>query len=108
MGANSFFSMLGSHDPLAQALHLPGAGKYAQSQSRGALNNNIGAGPYAGQPATLAGANAGYTGAGTGVSSGFAQPNPYVTAARNAGQQQRPVGMNATWNQGQISPMQSL
>jgi hypothetical protein len=99
MGANSFFSMLGSHDPMAQAFHLPGAGKYAQSQSRGALNNNIGAGPYAGQPATLAGANAGYTGLAPGATSGM---NAYAAAAG-----QRPVGTNATWQQGQISPMQS-
>jgi hypothetical protein len=105
MGSNSFFSMLANHDPLAQALHLPGAGKYAQSQARG--NIAPGTGPYAGQPATLAGANAGYVGNAPGANSGMGLPaNPYAAAAG-----QRPAGIappqQVSWQQGQISPMQS-
>jgi hypothetical protein len=107
MGANSFFSMLADKSPLFHALHLPGVDKYSQSQNRAAINNSNGTTPYGGVAPSLAGANAGYTAGGPG-----ANPNAYVQAARGAvappmGQQQRPVGMNATWQQGQVSPMQS-
>lgn len=99
MGANSFFSMLGAHDPLAQALHLPGAGKYAQSQNRAAINNSNGTTPYGGVTPTLAAANAGYLPGGPGANP--TAPNPYAAVAAA----QRPAG--ATWQQGQVSPMQS-
>lgn len=96
MGSRSFFSMIGAHDPLAQALNLPGAGKYAQAGAR--MNIAPGTGPYAGIPATLAGANAGYTGNAPGASSGMGLPaNPYAAAVSK-------VGTSATWQQGNISP----
>lgn len=57
MGSDNFFSKIASIDPLAQALNLPGAHKYAQSQAQDVQTN---AGPYAGQTPTLAAANAGY------------------------------------------------
>jgi hypothetical protein len=57
MGSTNFFSKLASVDPLAQALDLPGAHKYAQAQAQDVQTNP---GPYAGQTPTLAAANAGY------------------------------------------------
>jgi hypothetical protein len=57
MGSTNFFSKLASADPLAQALNLPGAHKYAQAQAQDVQTNP---GPYAGQTPTLAAANAGY------------------------------------------------
>lgn len=57
MGSTNFFSKLASVDPIAQALNLPGAHKYAQAQAQDVQSN---AGPYAGQTPTLAAANAGY------------------------------------------------
>ena len=57
MGSTNFFSKLASVDPLAQALNLPGAHKYAQAQAQDVQTN---AGPYAGTTPTLADANAGY------------------------------------------------
>lgn len=57
MGSTNFFSKLASVDPLAQALDLPGAHKYAQAQAQDVQTN---AGPYAGTTPTLADANAGY------------------------------------------------
>ena len=157
MGSGTFFSKLASVDPLAQALHLPGATKYRQQAARNDAGTS-GGGPYAGVTPTLAGANAGYLPGGPGANEhwqqwaphapggalGFAQhfasavggttPNPAdgnfmpsnpgqigSTFKSNAGYAappginpyagaagaQRPVGMNATWQQVQISPMQS-
>lgn len=57
MGSTNFFSKIASFDPLAQALDLPGAHKYAQAQAQDVQTN---AGPYAGTTPTLADANAGY------------------------------------------------
>jgi hypothetical protein len=57
MGSSNFFSKIASVDPLAQALDLPGAHKYAQAQAQNMQSN---AGPYAGTTPTLADANAGY------------------------------------------------
>ena len=57
MGSSNFFSKIASIDPLAQALNLPGAHKYAQAQAQAVQTN---AGPYAGTTPTLADANAGY------------------------------------------------
>lgn len=65
MGTGTFFSKVASIDPLAHALHLPGANKYAQQQAQDA--NSTGAvGPYAGVTPTLAGSNAGYAPGGPG------------------------------------------
>ena len=58
MGSTNFFAKLASVDPLAQALNLPGAHKYAQAQAQDVQTN---AGPYAGQTPTLAAAKEGYT-----------------------------------------------
>jgi hypothetical protein len=58
LGSDNFFSKAASIDPLAQALDLPGAHKYAQSQAQDVQTN---AGPYAGVTPTLAAANEGYT-----------------------------------------------
>lgn len=70
MGAGTFFSKVASVDPLAQAVHAPGANKYAQEQAQEA--NSTGAvGPYAGVTPTLAGANAGYAPGGPGSNSGY-------------------------------------
>ena len=57
MGSTNFFSKLASIDPIAQALNLPGAHKYAQAQAQDVQSN---VGPYAGQTPTLAAANVGY------------------------------------------------
>lgn len=77
MGSTNFFSKLASIDPLAQALNLPGAHKYAQAQAQsnaGATDTNGGA--YTGINATLAGANAGYAPGGPGSTPGFAPTQP--------------------------------
>jgi hypothetical protein len=65
MGSSTFFSKLASVDPLAQALHLPGADKWRQQEAENANNTNA-VGPYAGVTPTLAGANAGYAPGGPG------------------------------------------
>jgi hypothetical protein len=70
MGAGNFFSKFASVDPLAQALHLPGAGKYAQSEANTA-NEQSGGGPYAGVAPSLAGANAGYAPGGPGANASY-------------------------------------
>lgn len=57
MGSNNLFARAASIDPIAQALDLPGAHKYAQSQAQDVQTN---AGPYAGQTPTLGAALAGY------------------------------------------------
>lgn len=72
MGAGTFFSKFASMDPLANALHLPGANKYSQQQ----LSNMNGAsaansGPYGGIAPTLAGANAGYRPGGPGANTSW-------------------------------------
>ena len=92
MGTGTFFSKLAGYDPLAQALHLPGSNKYAQQQaSQAATQSPYAQGPYTGVTPTLAGANAGYAANGPGATAGVASaPNAYVTAARNASQQQQP------------------
>lgn len=79
MGSDNFFSKLASIDPLAQALNLPGAHKYAQSQAKdraGQTDTNGGA--YTGVDATLAGANAGYAPGGPGATPGFTPTTPTV------------------------------
>jgi hypothetical protein len=76
-GSTNFFAKLASVDPLAQALNLPGAHKYAQSQAQdraGQTDTNGGA--YTGVNATLAGANAGYAPGGPGATPGFTPTTP--------------------------------
>jgi len=75
MGANNFFSKFASIDPLAHALHLPGANKYSEEQARRDAGTS-GAGPYAGVAPTLAGANAGYAPGGPGAVAGWHQWQP--------------------------------
>src|SRR5579859_5779110 len=70
MGTGTFFSKLASYDPLAHALHLPGASKYEQLQASQA-NGNSSTGPYQGVTPTLAGANAGYAAGGPGANQGY-------------------------------------
>jgi hypothetical protein len=65
MGSNNFFSKLASYDPLAHALHLPGANKYMQSQATAAAGTS-GGGPYAGVAPTLAASAGGYAPGGPG------------------------------------------
>jgi len=94
MGSGSFFSKLASYDPLAQALHLPGAGKYMQQQATNAAGQS-GGGPYAGAAPTLAGANAGYAPGGPGSNPGY---TPFVMPQVGSGFQRFAA------NQGSISP----
>jgi hypothetical protein len=68
VGSTNFFSKLASVDPLAQALNLPGAHKYAQAQAQDVQTN---AGPFAGKTPTLADANAGYAPGSAGAQVGW-------------------------------------
>lgn len=70
MGSGTFFSKVASADPLAQALHLPGANKYAQQQAQQQAGASA-YGPYTGAAPTLAGANAGYAAGGPGSTPGY-------------------------------------
>lgn len=70
MGTGTFFSKVASVDPLAQALHLPGANKYAQQQASADAGTSA-YGPYTGVAPTLAGANAGYAANGPGATPGY-------------------------------------
>ena len=94
MGSNTFFSKIASFDPLAQALHLPGAGKYMQSQASDAAGKS-GGGPYQGVTPTLAGANAGYAPGGPGANQDW---KPWVAPQIGNGWQRFAA------NQGNISP----
>jgi hypothetical protein len=79
MSSDNFFAKFASIDPLAQAMHLPGANKYVQSQaSREAGTSAANGGPYTGVTPTLAAANAGYTPGGPGANqwSAWAPQNP--------------------------------
>lgn len=77
MGSDNFFSKIASIDPLAQALDLPGAHKYAQSQAQDAAGQtDTNGGAYTGIAPTLAGANAGYQPGGPGALAGFAPTQP--------------------------------
>jgi hypothetical protein len=79
MGTGTFFSKVASMDPLANALHLPGADKYRQQQaSANAGSSAINAGPYQGVAPTLAGANAGYAAGGPGAQAGW---RPFTPSA---------------------------
>jgi hypothetical protein len=68
VGTGTFFSKIASVDPLAQALHLPGATKYAQlEQSQNAGGSAANGGPNTGVAPSLAGASSGYTTASPGA-----------------------------------------
>lgn len=106
MGSNNFFSKLASMDPLAQALNLPGAHKYAQQQARDEAGKaGASGGAYTGVDATLAGANAGYAPGGPGATVGWHQyqahdPSNFFQKAAN-------VSGNATpqpWASGTLKP----
>ena len=75
MGSTNFFAKWASIDPLAQALNLPGAHKYAQAQAQDVQTNP---GPFAGQTPTLAASNAGYTPGTPGAQVGWT-PNQATT-----------------------------
>jgi hypothetical protein len=101
MGSNNFFSKLASNDPLAQALDLPGAHKYAQYEA--SANQPAATGPYAGVAPSLAGANAGYVAGGPGSNPNFVQgpvtgvapQHPAVAAANAAGAPNYAAGIQA-------------
>lgn len=77
MGSTNFFSKLASVDPLAQALNLPGAHKYAQAEAQDEAGKaGASGGPYTGVTPTLAGANAGYAAGGPGATVGWSQYVP--------------------------------
>lgn len=79
MGSSNFFSKIASIDPLAQALDLPGAHKYAQQQAQDEAGKaGASGGPYQGVQATLAGANAGYAPGGPGATVGWHQYVPHA------------------------------
>ncbi len=68
MSSDNYFAKLASIDPLAQALHLPGANKYSQYQaSQDAGTSAANGGPYTGVTPTLAAANGGYAPGGPGA-----------------------------------------
>lgn len=74
MGNSNFFAKIASMDPLAQALNLPGAHKYAQAQAQSEAGRaGASGGPYTGVAPTLAGANAGYSPGGPGSTVGWSQ-----------------------------------
>ena len=76
MGGDNFFAKVASMDPLAQALNLPGAHKYAQAVAqRNAGATDVNGGAYTGIAPTLAGANAGYAPGGPGAAPGWQQIN---------------------------------
>lgn len=61
-------------DPLAQALNLPGAHKYAQAQAQAEAGRaGASGGPYTGITPTLAAANAGYAPGGPGANTDWRQ-----------------------------------
>src|ERR1700675_4026346 len=79
MGSSNFFSKFASIDPIAQALNLPGAHKYAQQQARDEAGKaGASGGPYTGVDPTLAAANAGYTPGGPGATVGWSQYQPHA------------------------------
>jgi hypothetical protein len=78
VGSSNFFSKIASMDPIAQALNLPGAHKYAQQQAQDEAGRaGASAGPYRGVTPTLAAANAGYTAGGPGATEGWQQYVPH-------------------------------
>jgi|ERR1700761_2167460 hypothetical protein len=106
MGSDNFFSKVASIDPLAQALNLPGAHKYAQSQAQDVQTN---AGPYAGVTPTLADANAGYAPGSADAQQGWT-PNQATTPGNSLfgfAQRAANVSGNVTpqpWATGTLKP----
>lgn len=79
MGSSNFFSKFASIDPLAQALNLPGAHKYAQQQAKDEAGKaGASGGAYTGVAPTLAGANAEYAPGGPGATVGWSQYQPHA------------------------------
>lgn len=114
MGAGTFFSKIASYDPIAQALHLPGASSYVNYEQAKADEAQPGAhsGPYQGVSPTLAAAQAGYAAGGPGSNS---QWRPYTAAPNVANFFQRAAsapaaGTPATnpWGGGSISPVSGI
>jgi hypothetical protein len=93
-------------DPLAQALNLPGAHKYAQSQAETEAGKaGASGGPYSGVQATLAGANAGYVPGGPGSTVGWSQyqahdPSNFFQKAANVSGNLTPQ----VWGSGTLKP----
>jgi hypothetical protein len=91
MGSNNFFSKLASYDPLAHALHLPGANNYENQQTRNAINTSTeNPGPYTGVAPTLAASQAGYVPGGPGAN----QWKPFVMPNVGSGWQHFASSMN--------------
>lgn len=109
MGASNFFSKFASIDPLAQALNLPGAHKYAQQQAKDEAGKaGASGGAYTGVDATLAGSNAGYAPGGPGATVGWHQYAPHAQGGLfGAAQGVANLSGNATpqpWSSGQLKP----
>lgn len=103
MGTGTFFSKVASYDPLAHALHLPGANKYEQLQaSQAAGQSGANGGPYTGQAPSLSAAAGGYAPGGPGSNVGWA---PYVSPQIGNGFQRFASGTGAAlFNAGGIGP----
>lgn len=84
-------------DPLAQALHLPGAGGYVHQQQQNEAGKSA-YGPYTGVTPTLAAANAGYAPGGPGANPGY-KPWQNMTPGGFVGSMQKIAG-----NSGNMSP----
>jgi hypothetical protein len=112
MGSDNFFSKIASVDPLAQALNLPGAHKYAQSQAQDAAGQtDANGGAYTGIAPTLAGANAGYAPGGPGATPGFTptQPAPGAFQQGILGAMTKGANLSGNvtpqvWGTGQLKP----
>jgi hypothetical protein len=91
VGSNNFFSKVASIDPLAQALNLPGAHKFAQSQAQDVQTN---AGPFAGKTPTLADANAGYAPGSAGATVGWTPNQATVPGNSLFGAAQRAANLS--------------
>ena len=108
MGSTNFFAKLASIDPLAQALNLPGAHKYAQAQAQDVQTN---AGPYAGQTPTLAASKEGYTPGSTalGAQAGWT-PNQASGSNGLFGKLQGAANLSGNltpqpWSSGNLKPL---
>lgn len=103
---SGFFGKIASMDPLAQALNLPGAHKYEQSQAQAEAGKaGASGGPYTGVQATLAGANAGYRPGGPGATQGWSQyqahdPSNFFQKAANVSGNLTPQ----VWGSGTLKP----
>lgn len=97
MGSSSFFSKLASVDPLAQALHLPGATKAVQAQQKAnAGTSAANGGPYTGVTPTLAAAAGGYQPGGPGANAGWRPWAPSAPGGIMGGAQRFSAGVGQT------------